>query len=249
VLPLDGRTGRAMTTGNGFLDSLPSRERQTILAQSELATFKSAEVIASEKAALVNVVFPISSMIAILHKTDAGDEAETSSVGREGMLGSRLVLGDQRLRLLTVCSIAGEGYRLPIGKFLEVANKPGRLYDRSLRYTAARLIEAAQCSACHRFHLPVQRCARWLLIAHDRVGRRTLEITHEFLGRLMGMPRTALTLAVGTLKERGAIVLGRGSITIRDRRKLEAASCECYRKIAAEFKRLNGAPAASRRRP
>lgn len=239
---MDDRGDPVVTTGNGFLDSLPRRERHAILTRSERATFRSGEVIANEEIPLTNVLFPTSSMIAMVHKTAGGDEAETSSVGREGMFGSRIVLGGRRPRIESVCSLAGESYRLPVGTFLEFANRPGHLRERTLRYTVARLVEIAQCLACHRFHLPTQRSARWLLTANDRVGRRTLEITHEFLGRLMGMPRTALTLAVGTLKERGAIELGYGIIVIRDRRKLEAASCECYRKIAAEFKCLTLAP-------
>jgi hypothetical protein len=38
------------------------------------------------------------------------------------------------------------------------------------RYTHAHFTEIAQTSVCNRVHTMRQRCARWLLQTHDRVG-------------------------------------------------------------------------------
>jgi hypothetical protein len=42
------------------------------------------------------------------------------------------------------------------------------------RYTQALFTLVAQSSACNRKHSIEQRCARWLLMTHDRVGSDSL---------------------------------------------------------------------------
>ena len=39
------------------------------------------------------------------------------------------------------------------------------------RYTQGFVVQIAQGNACNRAHSVAQRCARWLLTTHDRVGR------------------------------------------------------------------------------
>lgn len=80
-------------------------------------------------------------------------------------------------------------------------------------------------------HVVEQRCARWLLMSHDRVGRETFDLTQEFLAEMLGVRRAGVTVALGVLKRHGLISTGRGSITIVNRAGLEKASCECYQVI------------------
>jgi hypothetical protein len=49
-------------------------------------------------------------------------------------------------------------------------------------------------------------------------------------------------VALGALQRAGALDYPRGEITVTDRPVLEAASCPCYRIIAAQSERLLGAP-------
>jgi hypothetical protein len=65
-----------------------------------------------------------------------------------------------------------------------------------------------------------------------------MPLTHEFLGQMLGAPRTTVTLAAGILHEAGLIDYTRGHVTIKKRQKLEDAACECYRTVRDEFKRL-----------
>ena len=96
----------------------------------------------------------------------------------------------------------------------------------------------SQSSACNRIHSAEHRCARWLLLTHDRVGSDTFDLTHLFLSQMLGVRRATVTEIAGALQERGLIDYSRGRITVTDRAGLEAASCLCYRIIAAEFDRL-----------
>jgi CRP-like cAMP-binding protein len=80
-------------------------------------------------------------------------------------------------------------------------------------------------------HVIEQRCARWLLMSEDRVGRPKFDLTQEFLAEMLGVRRPGVTVAMGILEKQGLISHGRGNITVIDRAGLERASCECYAKI------------------
>ena len=73
---------------------------------------------------------------------------------------------------------------------------------------------------------------------HDRVELVEFELTHEFLSLMLGARRAGVTVAAGMLQQAGLIRYRRGHITILDRPGLEAASCECYGIVRAEFSRL-----------
>jgi Mn-dependent DtxR family transcriptional regulator len=55
---------------------------------------------------------------------------------------------------------------------------------------------------------------------------------------MLGVHRPTVSIAAGMLQKAGLIEYSRGVITIVDRKGLEAASCNCYRLIADEYKRL-----------
>jgi CRP-like cAMP-binding protein len=80
------------------------------------------------------------------------------------------------------------------------------------------------CEAVHPVH---ERCCRWLLMTHDRVGRDDFHLSQEFLAIMLGSTRPTVSLLAGTLQKAGLITFVHGHITIVDRKGLEAASCEC----------------------
>jgi CRP-like cAMP-binding protein len=73
--------------------------------------------------------------------------------------------------------------------------------------------------------------SRWLLMSHDRVGSDVFDITHEFLGQLLGCRRATVSLSAAVLQAAGLISYHRGRVSILDRAGLEQVSCECYRVI------------------
>lgn len=54
-------------------------------------------------------------------------------------------------------------------------------------------------------------------------------LTQEFVAMMLGATRPTVTVVAGTLQKSGLIMYHRGHVTIVDRERLEAASCECYR--------------------
>ena len=84
------------------------------------------------------------------------------------------------------------------------------------------------------------RLARWLLMAHDRIGEDTLSLTHEFLSLMLGVRRPGVTEALHALRKQELIAYGRGQITVKDRKGLERAAGETYGTPEAEYRRLIG---------
>ena len=97
----------------------------------------------------------------------------------------------------------------------------------------------AQTAACNRLHGIEKRCARWLLMTHDRVGEAERSpLTQEFLAIMLGVRRAGVTVAAGALRDAGLIRYSRGAIRVLDRAGLEAAACECYGVVRRHFDRL-----------
>jgi DNA-binding transcriptional regulator YhcF (GntR family) len=93
-----------------------------------------------------------------------------------------------------------------------------------------------------------ERCARWMLMTHDRAGEDTFPLTQEFLANMLGVRRATVNVATGMLKKAGFIRYVRGKITIVDRPGLESASCDCFRAINNAYASLFPAkPSASGR--
>src|SRR5262249_4819411 len=81
----------------------------------------------------------------------------------------------------------------------------------------------------------VQRLARWLLMAHDRVDGDTLHLTQEFLSTVLSVRRAGVTGALELLQSRRCVATGRGSITVVDREALRARAGGLYGVPEAHF--------------
>jgi CRP-like cAMP-binding protein len=95
-----------------------------------------------------------------------------------------------------------------------------------------------QSAACNALHGVKQRCCRWLLQTHDRVGADDFRLKHEFLAVMLGVRRPTVTVVLRSLQQAGLISSRYGRIRILKRKQLEQASCECYDVVRAHFVRL-----------
>ena len=122
--------------------------------------------------------------------------------------------------------------------FLHLARLPGTFQRVLLRYAEAFLCQVAQTAACNGAHLVEQRCARWLLMTHDRVNGDTFPLTQDFLAFMLGVRRAGVSVAMRDLQDAGMVRYNRGAVQVLDRERLEDVSCECYRSVRAHYDRL-----------
>jgi CRP-like cAMP-binding protein len=107
-----------------------------------------------------------------------------------------------------------------------------------LRYTQALITQMAQTAVCNRHHSLDQQLCRWLLLSLDRLNSNQLVMTQELIANMLGVRREGVTEAAGRLQSAGLISYSRGHITVLDRPKLEARTCECYAVVKKECDRL-----------
>lgn len=176
------------------------------------------------------VYFPGGGFVSIVTVLKDGSMVEVATVGREGMLGVSAVLnGDASPSAAMVQAETDTCYRLPAEVFRAEMDRRNEFYHLIARYTQALTGFIMQSTACNAVHSVEQRLARWLLLAHDRVGKNEFPLTQEFVAMMLGASRPTVTLVAGTLQKAGLITYHRGQLTIVDRERLESASCECYR--------------------
>jgi CRP-like cAMP-binding protein len=167
-----------------------------------------------------------------------GTMVETGITGNDGLVGFPVLLGTKTMPTRTFMQIPGAGYKIKANHLIEEFERVGTLHKMIQRYFQAHLVLTGQTAACNRLHDIAERLARWLLMCHDRMESDTFAITHEFLGHMLGTPRSTVTLAAGILNKSGLIAYSRGKVLVKDRKGLEKAACECYQTIRKEFDRL-----------
>ena len=164
-----------------------------------------------------------------------GEAVETATIGPEGMAGIPAFLDADQMSCQTFCQVPGRAYRLPVAAFRAEIDRSDELRRLLSRYVVAFHVQTSQTSACTRLHSMRERCARWLLHTHDRVNGGTFALTQEFLAQMMGVRRATVSEVAAGLQRDGLIEYSYRQITVLDRVGLEAAACECYRIITAEY--------------
>ena len=177
-------------------------------------------------------------VISLVTELDDGDAVEAMTVGNDGFAGIAIFHGLPSSRLTAVGQITGQSRRVTAEDFSKLMSLCPALYRLLHRYSQFVFETVSQSAACNRLHVIEQRCARWLLMSQDRVGRDRFDLTQEFLAEMLGVRRPGVTVAMGILEKAGLIAHGRGNITVVNRAGLEKASCECYRTIRARQAKL-----------
>lgn len=177
-------------------------------------------------------------MASVVVVLENGSTVEVGVIGQEGVVGIPILLGTAGGPGSTFMQIAGSGFRIRAQELRNEFDRLGELRTILQKYMQAYLVQTAQTAACNRLHNIEERLARWLLTCRDRTGSNHLRLTQDFLGQMLGAPRTTVTLAAGLLQRAGMIDYARGMVTVKDGVALEGTACECYRTVHDEFKRL-----------
>jgi CRP-like cAMP-binding protein len=228
------------STGNRFLDTLSTESFSRMLPKLQETMMSVGHVIAHPGMPIEWVVFPRGSVISAVTRMRDGADVEVTVFGREGFYGLQVALGDGMGSNEAMVQIGGRAYGIRSADFLECIREDADLKQRVLRYTQAIIETISQFSGCNRLHPINERCARWLLMAHDRVDGDEIFLTHEFLATMLGVRRPGVSLAAAALDKAGLIEYHRGHIIVRNRAGLEAIACECYDAANDALDRLLG---------
>jgi CRP-like cAMP-binding protein len=218
-----------------ILDGLPPEEFAAIAPALQPVRLQAREALHEHGALPTSVYFPLDGMISLLAAAGEGEEVEVATVGREGVVGHQLALNVASPSLRAVAAVSTHAVRLDAAAFLRHVQQGGALAAAVHRYAQSLGSYVARSAACYHYHDINRRCARWLLLAHDRVGEERLQVTQELLATLLGVRRASVNGAAIALQRAGVIQYRRGRIVVSDRAGLERAACPCYAAIRAEL--------------
>ncbi|HEY6088802.1 MAG TPA: Crp/Fnr family transcriptional regulator [Gemmatimonadaceae bacterium] len=218
-------------TTNSLLSKLPQSELAAVLEHSSFVECQLRDVLSASRQKIEEVYFPLTGMISLVTELKDGTSLESMTVGREGFAGLSLFHGVSSTPTIAMCQIEGSFLRLPAESFRKLLLKTPELVLLLHRYAQFAHELVAQTAACNSMHRIEQRCARWLLISSDAVGKDELGLTHEFLSQMLAVRRPGVTVAIGALEKLKLIVHRYGKISILDKKRLEAVACECYRTV------------------
>lgn len=223
---MTGLTGSP--SGNRLIDALSSRQRSRFLAQCETVPLLFGEGLADKGLQVQHAYFPLTGFVSLVINVDDHKPLELNIIGNEGMLGAEMVLGTRTAPYTSVVQGAGTALRLSAPMFARALDSSAALRSICNRYLYVLVEQLAQSIACNCFHEVSQRLSRWILMTHDRAGGNDLELTHAFLATMLGVRRSAVTIAAGHLQEQQLIRYSRGRIHVLSREGLEMSSCACY---------------------
>ena len=182
--------------------------------------------------------FPTEGMVSLVAVLEDGSSLELAAIGREGVVGAALAKGTGKAAMRAIVQVAGKGSRVEARHFRAALLESASLRAVMGEHDEALLAQLVRTVACNAVHPAEARLCRWLLMVRDRVDSDVVQLTQEFLGQMLGVQRTTVTLVARSLQSVGLIRYRRGYIEILDRDGVEEAACECYEINRRHFDRL-----------
>ena len=213
---------------NRFLATLPPHDFALLAPHLRTVTLERGAMLHDAAEEIERVYFPHNGMVSLVAVMQSGATIETATIGRAGVIGASAGLGAKHSVGRAIVQLPGTAAWLSASQFHAAANGSQAIRDLIVRYNNLLLAQVQQSVACHALHTMEARLCRWLLQTRDCIDGDAILLTQEFLGQMLGVRRTTVTIAARLLLSAGLIRYRRGLIQIVDRPKLEKLSCECY---------------------
>lgn len=223
---------------NAVLAALPEQEYALLFEQLTMLDLGWRELLYAADAVIEYVYFPLDGLASLLMRVEKDSQVEIGAIGREGMLGVPVFLGSPTSPHSAYCQIAGRMVRMPAEVLQEALPRTPTLRSRLGLFSNTLMAQLGQNAACNRAHNAEQRCARWLLLSADRIGRDEFDITHDFLSQMIGVRRATVSETAQALAEADLIRYHRGALSILDRAGLTERACPCYEQARAQIHQL-----------
>lgn len=166
--------------------------------------------------------------------------AAVAVIGREGFSGTGVLLGAAKSPSCTMMVVPGRAHRASVKDALCLMDR-SRFFRRIiLRYVHAMTIQHCETALSASRGTLLQRLARCLLMAHDRLEQKDVPLTHEQISVMLACRRAGITGALCELHAKGFILQpSRGTIRLLDRQGLISTCQPFYGGSEGEFTRLS----------
>ena len=225
---------------NRLIERLPRNERASVLERCEVVELAFGDILSETGPVIHHVYFPLNGFISLVTVLDDRQPLEMALIGNEGMVGVTLMLGVSAAPMRAIVQGSGQTLRMKAEDFRQEVIKCPSFQQILNRYLYVMMRQFPQMAVCTHFHEIKPRLARWLLMTHDRSSSDSFYLTHDFLAGMLGVRRSGVTVAAGSLQRKDLIDYRRGEVTILNRRGLEKASCTCYQTLINDYEKQFG---------
>lgn len=246
-------TGENRLETNTIIAALPNREGQVLAALCHHMPLERGDILCELDQELENAYFPTSGVLSLATVLGRRPPLELGLVGRDGILGATLSLGLLAAPMRAVVLVKGTALVMAASQLDKAlgASLPLRVAVHHYQYRL--MMQTLQTAACLHFHEIEPRLARWLLMVRELSLTDNVQCTHAGLSHALGVRRSGVSIAAGSLQRRGLINYSRGQIHIADTAGLENAACECHIDLNNRYHSLfgqdsGGAPVAPSRK-
>ena len=202
---------------NGLLAAMSRDDFALLKPKLEPLNLKTRLVLEPANKPIKHNYFIASGLASVIAIGKNGHRLEVGIIGREGMTGLPVVLGNDRSPNETFIQVEGTGSRIAADDLRRAMRKSDSLSRVLLNFVNAFLIQTSHTALSNGTASIEERLARWLLMAQDRLDGSEVPLTHEFLSLMLGVRRAGVTLALNQLSRKGLIRLLRGRNEIIDR--------------------------------
>jgi CRP-like cAMP-binding protein len=226
-----GMSDRSNWPCNRLLLALPPGDLRQLTPELEQIRCEREQILMDADSPLDCVFFPDRGVVSVVAVYADGSIIEAATIGREGCTSVQAILGATSSSVRLLVQIPGEATRLSRTAFTRAMETQPSFHGLMYAYAQAFLEQILVSVACNGTHTLKQRLARWLLMMRDRGDEDVLRISQNLLAEMLGVQRPSVTNAARELERAGLIARGRQQVTILDRSRLVAASCECYQLV------------------
>jgi CRP-like cAMP-binding protein len=184
------------------------------------------------------VYFPYSGIVSLVVELKEGDMVEAAMVGHDGVVNAASSLDGKVSLNKAIVQATALIAVVPVPIVVAVADHHRSLRSLFIRHEQVLLAQSQQSGACNASHHVEARLCRWLLRSRDLLQSDELSLTQEFLGQMLGVQRTSISLVAAHLQRAGLIRYKRGHITVLDVAGLREAACECYETVRGHYEQM-----------
>ena len=224
--------------GNGLLDRVQGKDQTALMRYCEVVELRFGQILYQPGDPLTHVYFPLSGMVSLIAVMQDGRAIETMTIGREGVVATSASGYVDPAFSRFMVQVPGMAVRATAQGFEDMVDASVGFCSAVSRYREVLLRTTLQIVACNAVHSVRQRCARWILVTHDRSGSDLLPLTQASLAEMLGVKRNAISIVTRDLRRVGAIDNKRGRIEVVNREALSLVACECYDLVHREISRL-----------
>ena len=224
--------------GNYFLRALDDDAFEALRPHLEILNVPNGYIFGPSERSSEYLYFPISCVLNVYGELADGSTAETKVVSRFGFLGATALVGVRRNWGVITAIHGGQIARVRSAVAAPILRRCRNVVDEMLRYVVFTMHLLSLSLVCQRHHSLEQRLARWLSLMRVQTGVDTLDVTHDQLGRLLGVRREGISETMKTFECARLVTSTRGHLHIVDPLRLRQRACACIDEARAAHTRF-----------